>query len=142
MSWSKDEVVSFINEQTRIGRLATVAADGTPHVVPIWFKTDGNRLLVHTQAESRKARNIAATGKYSITIDQEALPYKGVTVGGSAQIVGDEIVDSRALAKDLAVAYMGPEQGPGFGEYVANMPGQHITLVLDIDEHEAWDFAG
>jgi hypothetical protein len=74
MSTSKEQVLEFIAEETRLGRLATVSGDGSPHVVPIWFKLDGDRILIHTQAESRKARNIAATGKHALTIDKDTMP--------------------------------------------------------------------
>ncbi len=35
MSWSKDEVLAFLNDEVRVGRLATVEGDGAPHVVPV-----------------------------------------------------------------------------------------------------------
>lgn len=141
MSWSKDEVLAFLSEKARVGRLATVSAAGDPHVVPIWYTVDGDRLLVHTQGESTKARNIRETGKYSITVDVDVMPYKGATVGGRAEAVGNDVLDSLALVRRLAVAYMGPDEGPGFGEYVAGMPGEHVTLVLHVDRSESWDYS-
>ena len=35
-----DEWRAFLLEGTRTGKLATVRADGTPHVTPIWFVLD------------------------------------------------------------------------------------------------------
>jgi PPOX class probable F420-dependent enzyme len=141
MSWDKDHVLAFLAEETRLGRLATVSADGVPHVVPIWFRVVGDRLHVHTFAESRKARNIAATGRFSLTADKDTLPYKGATVGGRAEVVTNDVVDSIALVKELAVAYAGPEVGAGMGGYIAGMPGEHVTLVLHVDEMESWDYS-
>ena len=141
MSWDKDQVLAFLAEETRLGRLATVSADGIPHVVPIWFRVAGDRVHVHTFAESRKARNIAATGRFSLTVDKDTVPYKGATVGGRAEVVTNDVVDSIALVKDLAVAYAGPEAGPGMGAYIAGIPAEHVTLVLHVDETEAWDYS-
>ena len=124
-----------------MGRLATVSADGMPHVVPIWFRVAGDRLHVHTLAVSRKARNIAATGRFSLTVDKDTLPYKGATVSGRAEVVTNDVVDSIALVKDLAVAYAGPDAGPGMGSGIAGVPGEHVTLVLHVDETEAWDYS-
>lgn len=140
MSWTKDQVLEFLGEEVRIGRLATVSADGIPHVVPVWFGVAGERLHVHTSAESRKARNIAATGRYSLTVDKDTLPYKGATVGGRAEVVTSDVVDSIALVKDLAIAYAGPDAGPGMGAYIAGMPGEHVALVLHVDDTESWDY--
>jgi hypothetical protein len=115
MSWSKEQVLGFMAEETRLGRLATVSADGDPHVVPIWFAVGGDRLHIHTQA--------------------------GVTVSGRAKVVGNEVVDSIALVKQLAVAHVGPEGGPSYGEFIANMPGEHVTLVLHVDQTQSWDYS-
>ncbi len=141
MSATKDQVLAFLDEETRLGRLATVSSDGKPHVVPIWFKRDGDRLLVHTLAASRKATNIAATGNFALTVDKETMPYKGATVTGRAEVVGNDVIDWRALINELAVTYVGAEGGPGYGEFVASMPGEHVTLVLHIDDVEYWDYS-
>ncbi len=142
MSQTREAALAFISDGARVGRLATVAADGSPHVVPIWFERDGDRLFVHTQAESRKARNIAATGKFAMAVDVDTMPYKGVTVSGQARIVPHGEIDAIALALRLATAYLGPDAGPGFAEYIAAMPGEHVTLVLEVGAHESWDFSG
>jgi PPOX class probable F420-dependent enzyme len=136
---TKEQALAFIAEETRVGRLATVSADGVPHVVPVWFRLDGERLLVHTQGETRKARNIRATGRFSMTVDKDTLPYRGATVGGPARAAGDDEIDSVALVRELAVEYMGPQAGPGAGDAIAANPGEHLTLVLTVDETEFWD---
>lgn len=141
MSESKEQVLGFIAEETRLGRLATVSGDGAPHVVPIWFKLDGDRILIHTQAESRKARNISATGKYALTVDKDTMPYKGATVAGRGEVVSNDVIDSLALVRELAVMYVGPEGGPGYGDFIASMPGEHVTLVLNVDDVEYWDYS-
>lgn len=142
MSMSRDEVTAFLTEETRVGRLATASADGAPHVVPIWFKVVGDAIHIHTQAESTKARNIAANGRFGFAVDVDTMPYKGVSITGAAEVVGDDVVDSIALVKELAIQYVGPDGGPGFGEYIAAIPGTHVTLVLHIDAWESWDYSG
>lgn len=142
MSQTREQALDFLSDGARIGRLATVSAEGSPHVVPIWFERDGDRLLVHTQAESRKARDIAATGTFALTVDVDTMPYKGVMVSGPARVATTGDIDAIALVKRLAVAYMGPDAGPGFADYIAAVPGEHVTLVLDVVDHESWDFSG
>lgn len=141
MSWTKEQALAFAAEEVRVGRLATVSAEGDPHVVPVWYLVEEDRLLVHTQAASRKARNISETGKYAMTIDKDTLPYRGATFTGRAEVAGGDARDWRALVMNLAVAYMGPTHGAGFGEAIAATPGVHVTLVLHADEVESWDFS-
>ena len=141
MGMSKDEVKAFLTEETRVGRLGTAGADGAPHVVPVWFKVVGDDIHVHTQAESTKAMNLVANGRFAFAVDKDTMPYKGVSITGPAEVVGDDVVDSIALVKELAVRYVGPEGGPAFGEYIAAIPGVHVTLVLHIENWESWDYS-
>ncbi len=39
---------AFLLERARTAKLATVRADGLPHIAPIWFTLDGNDLLFTT----------------------------------------------------------------------------------------------
>ena len=142
MSWSKEQCYEFIDIEPRLGRLATVSANGTPHVVPIWAKRDGDRFLVHTMAGTNKEQNIRASGTFSMVFDKHDMPYAGVVVGGTAEVVGNEVIDSLALIKELAVRFAGPEAGPGMGDYIASIPGDHVTLVLTAETFESWDHSG
>ncbi|MBI5031603.1 MAG: pyridoxamine 5'-phosphate oxidase family protein [Chloroflexi bacterium] len=42
----------------RVARLATVGSDGYPHVVPIWFRREGDDILFGSDRNNRKVRNI------------------------------------------------------------------------------------
>ncbi|MCU0307740.1 MAG: TIGR03618 family F420-dependent PPOX class oxidoreductase [Thermoleophilia bacterium] len=141
MGWSRDQVHAFLGERTRIGRLATAAADGQPHVAPIWFEVSGEEVLIHTLATSAKARNIAENPRFALTVDKDDAPYKGVIIQGGARMAREDEIDWRPLIRRLAVAYMGPEAGAGMGEGIIGMPGEHVTLVLSLDEWEAWDYS-
>jgi hypothetical protein len=55
--------------------------------------------------------------------------------------VGNDVVDSLALVRELAIQYVGPEGGPGYGDFIASMPGEHVTLVLHVDDVESWDYS-
>jgi hypothetical protein len=96
-------------------------------------------LQIHTMLESRKAQNIAATGKFALTVDKDDAPYKGVTMRGEARLAGD--VDYGTLVKQLAVRYLGQEMGAGYGAYIAGMEGEHTTLIVTPDDWESWDYS-
>jgi PPOX class probable F420-dependent enzyme len=141
MSWSREQVLEFLSETPRVGRLATVSADGEPHVVPVWFRVRDGVIQVHTSAETRKGQNVEATGRHAFTVDVDTLPYKGVTVRGAARAVDADVVDWSELIGDLAVAYAGPEAGAAMAAGIRAMPGRHVTLLLEIDDYEAWDYS-
>src|SRR5215472_1579323 len=90
MSWNKQEVLAYLKERPRVGRLATVTPGGAPRVVPVWFRTRDDKVLVHTGARMAKARNIEATGQYALAVDDDAWPYRGVSVWGPARLLDPE----------------------------------------------------
>ena len=69
--------------------LATVRPDGRPHVMPVWGTWDGESVLFSTAPRSRKARNLQADPRCSITTDDALEP---VVVDGVAELVTDRVV--------------------------------------------------
>jgi PPOX class probable F420-dependent enzyme len=50
--------------------LSTVRPDGTPHLVPIWFSWDGERLFVASKPEARKVRNLRANPRVMLALGE------------------------------------------------------------------------
>lgn len=77
----------------RLGRIATVGADGTPHVVPVSFRhnpeTDTIDVGGHGLAASKKYRDVARGSAVAIVVDDVLPPWqpRGVEVRGSAQVL-------------------------------------------------------
>jgi len=79
----------------QLGRLATVGADGTPHVVPVaWIYNAARDTLDvggHGLEESKKFRDVARSGRAAIVIDDLAStdPWhpRAVEVRGGAEAI-------------------------------------------------------
>jgi PPOX class probable F420-dependent enzyme len=108
------ELRDFLTAGTRTGKLATVRADGTPHVVPIWFVLDGDDLVFNTGADTVKGRALARTGRAALCVDEEAAPYAYVTVRGPVTLSTD-LDEMLVWATRIAERYMGPELAAGYG---------------------------
>jgi PPOX class probable F420-dependent enzyme len=60
----------------RVARLATVGADNTPHVIPITFSVDGDRIVTAVDAKPkrggglRRLENIAANPQVALLVDE------------------------------------------------------------------------
>jgi pyridoxamine 5'-phosphate oxidase family protein len=91
MSFTQAEL-DYLKTQ-RLGRLATVAADGTPQVSPVGFfynaELDTIDIGGHGMGRSKKFRNVAAGGRASFVVDDIASldPWevRGVEVRGAAE---------------------------------------------------------
>jgi PPOX class probable F420-dependent enzyme len=78
------EAYAFLEQGTRTVKIATVRADGRPHVAPVWFGVDGAALVFSTTSGSVKARNLARDPRVAATVDDEQPPFAFVTVTGLA----------------------------------------------------------
>ena len=46
---SESEIWAFLDSTpAHTGKLATVRANGGPHVAPVWFAVDGHEIVSHT----------------------------------------------------------------------------------------------
>jgi pyridoxamine 5'-phosphate oxidase family protein len=78
----------------RLGRVATVGKDGTPHVVPSgWsYNADDDTIDIggYNLEQTKKFRDIARHGRAAIVIDDVLPPWKprGVEIRGRAEAVG------------------------------------------------------
>ncbi len=92
-SMSKEETRAFLLEKPRTAKLASVRADGRPHVAPIWFTLDGDDLIFTTWHTTVKAANLHNNPRVAICVDDDAPPYAFVLIEGTARV--------EAHAKDL-----------------------------------------
>jgi pyridoxamine 5'-phosphate oxidase family protein len=93
-----DGELDYFNGERRLARVATVGADGTPHVTPVgmWShnpELDTIDVTGRDFGEKKKFRDVARTGRAAIVVDDMAStdPWRprGVEVRGSAEAVDD-----------------------------------------------------
>ncbi|MFE1772313.1 PPOX class F420-dependent oxidoreductase [Streptomyces sp. NPDC059008] len=124
---SKAEWRRFLSEGARTGKLATVRADGGPHIAPVWFLLDGDDLVFNTGAETVKGRNLARDGRVALCVDDERPPFSFAVVQGSAEI-SDDLPEVRDWATRIAARYMGEDRAEEFGAR-NGVPGEVVVRV-------------
>lgn len=87
---SPEELDEFLTVQ-RVCRVATVGADGSPHVAPLWFVWDGERLWLNSVVRSRRWADLMRDPRVAVTVDAgEAYgELRGVEIRGVAEVVGE-----------------------------------------------------
>jgi PPOX class probable F420-dependent enzyme len=88
----------------RIGHLATVTAEGRPHIVPVCFALHAGRIVTAVDAKPKETRklarldNVRATGRASLLVDhydEDWTKLWWVRVDGSAEVIhADEAIDA------------------------------------------------
>jgi PPOX class probable F420-dependent enzyme len=122
-------------EAARVARLATVRRDGAPHVVPIVFALDGDRLAFAVDDKPKRTRqlrrleNIEFEPRVSILVDHYEEPWNylwWVRADGRAAVGRDE--DAIGPVTDLLTAK--------YASYEHRRPPGPVVVV----EIDAWRF--
>ena len=126
-SLTRTECLEFMMAQPRTAKLATVRADGRPHVAPIWFALDGDALLFNTWHTTVKAANLKHDPRVCLVVDDETPPFGFVQYEGVASFVED--LDALLhWATIIGGRYMGADQAEAFGKRNA-VPGEYLLRV-------------
>lgn len=135
---SDAEIAEFV-ASSRTGTLATVGADGQPHLTAMWYGVVDGEIWLETKAKSQKAVNLRRDPRITFLLE-DGLTYdtlRGVSFEGSAEIVEDP---DAVFAVGVSVweRYTGPytdEQRPA----VEMMMNKRIAVRLVAKRVRSWD---
>ncbi|MBW5424643.1 pyridoxamine 5'-phosphate oxidase family protein [Streptomyces sp. BG9H] len=134
-----EELDAFLATE-RTCRVATVSADGAPHVSTLWFAWDGTSLWLYSITRSRRWADLRRDGRIAVVVDtgEEYGELRGVELSGTVEFVGEaprtgepcpELdVPERLFARKL------------FGLDEMPHDGRHAWLRLTPDAIASWDF--
>ena len=106
-----------------IVRLATLDADGYPHVVPIWFGVDGEDILFMSDRETAKVRNALARPKGAVSIGGDHADEAGYLIRGDLSVYDDI---GHAVAHQLLYHYETPARAH---ELAAEWANDDIVVI-------------
>lgn len=121
----------------RVARLATVRPDGRPHVVPIVFAIDGDRVYSIADSKPKRGldllrfRNIEANPSVSLLADEYAEDWQGlwwVRADGLARVVRG------GLERDLTIELLRAKY-PQYGDLV---DPSGAAMVMDVARVTSW----
>jgi len=120
MAQIPDEAVHLLEGQ-HFAHVATVMADGTPQVTPVWIDHEGDTVTFNTAAGRFKEKNLRRDPNVAISIIDAANPYAPLTIRGKVTEITEEGADEQIDA--LAKRYMGVD------EYPLRQPGEQRVMV-------------
>jgi PPOX class probable F420-dependent enzyme len=141
-SMSEAEARSFLTAlPARTGKLATVRADGRPHIAPVWYDVDDDGSLVFNTGEATvKGRNIRREPRVSLCVDDDRPPFSFVVVEGIAEI-SEDLDEVRRWASRLGGRYMGADRAEEYGsrngvagELVVRVRPERVVSAADLSD--------
>ncbi|MFI0239316.1 pyridoxamine 5'-phosphate oxidase family protein [Streptomyces sp. NPDC016845] len=133
------ELDSFLTEQ-RTCRVATVSADGMPHVSPLWFVWDGTSLWLYSLTRSRRWADLRADGRVAVAVDagEEYGELRGVELSGRVEFVGESPRTGEPCPELDAPERLFARKNFGMSEMFHD--GRHAWARLTPDKIASWDF--
>jgi len=112
----------------RTAKLATVRADGSPHVAPVWVDLDVDDVVFMTSADTIKGKAILRDPRVSLCWDNERPPFSFVTIAGRATTSTDpdELLE---WGTRIGGRYMGADRAEEFGRRNAVPPEMVVRVT-------------
>ncbi|MEI8237921.1 MAG: pyridoxamine 5'-phosphate oxidase family protein [Actinomycetota bacterium] len=126
------EAAAFLAEPGHLVRVATVDADGMPRNVPIWYLLHEGRIVFTPRLHSVFLANLLRDPRVGITIDEDALPYRKVTVQGRAELLHAPGEDDvwRDLYLAIASNYVPVEAAEAYVQNTIDQPRALLAVSL------------
>jgi PPOX class probable F420-dependent enzyme len=111
----------LLREKPAFAQLATLNADGSPQVTPVWVDFDGTHILVNTAKGRVKTGNLAREPRVALSISDPENPYRYLGVQGRVTEMTETGAD--AHIDRMAKKYLGKDK------YPFRAPGEVRVLV-------------
>jgi PPOX class probable F420-dependent enzyme len=114
----------------QVATLATMRADGFPHLTEVWFLHDDGELKISLNSSRLKTHNLRERPQCSILLLDLANPYRYLEVRGLARLEAD---DDYEFARKVGAKYGGADLSehdrPGDSRFVVTIEPVNVYPV-------------
>jgi PPOX class probable F420-dependent enzyme len=136
-----DETRAFL-EAGRDLQVASINADGTPHLVTMWYERVDGDLCFWTYGKSQKVVNLRRDPRLTVLVatGEAYEELRGVSVAGRAEIIdtGPEVL---AFGLTLFGKYWGPTDDELVRAGVEAQASKRVVIRVKADKTVTWDHA-
>jgi PPOX class probable F420-dependent enzyme len=98
-----DSVREFL-ASTRFATIATIDPDGSPHQAVLWYRLDGDEIVVNSAVGRRWPANLRRDPRIAVLVTDAADGYRWVGLTGIARVITDQATAQADIA-ELARRY-------------------------------------
>jgi nitroimidazol reductase NimA-like FMN-containing flavoprotein (pyridoxamine 5'-phosphate oxidase superfamily) len=130
LTMTKEEREAFLAD-VHVAVISVAEHGHGPPVVPIWYSyKPGGEVRIITGRTSRKGKLLERSGRFSLCVQTETLPYEYVSVEGP--IVAIEAADLERDRRPLARRYLGSQGGDSYIECTRDMAGNVLVRMRPV----------
>ncbi|MFE3793762.1 pyridoxamine 5'-phosphate oxidase family protein [Nocardia tengchongensis] len=135
---SDEEIAGFL-ERSRVATMATLSAEGRPHLVAMWYALIDGEIWFETKAKAQKTVNLRRDPRITVMVEAGETydQLRGISIEGRAEVVEDP----EALFKvgiSVWERYTGPyseEMKP----FVEQMLHKRVAVRVAPERTRTWD---
>jgi PPOX class probable F420-dependent enzyme len=140
VSMRPDEIEDFLDDSMKV-QVATVNADGSPHLTTLFYVRREGRLCFWTYGRSQKIRNLERDPRITCLVEdgEQYFELRGVSLSGSARLVRDpeEVrVIGRGVVSRMSA---GVDLGTAGDDEVERQLPKRVGVVVTAESVASWD---
>ncbi len=145
ITMTSEEIREFLTAGHTL-QVATINRDGTPHLAPMWYVMEGDRVVFRSFTKSQKIVNLQRDPRLTV-LREQGLAYaelQGVMIRGTGRLIDDPSYVLETYRR-LAAKYpmVGPEPvdlddealEAAFGRFAS----KNTAVVVEPDKVVTWD---
>ena len=138
-----DEVLAFFAAQ-KVINVATIGPNGRPHVAPLWYFPQGDKLATWTYGSSQKMANLRRLPEATVLIE-DGDSYE--TLRGVSMETDVEILEDTDVVASMGVSLMQRYAGGGPGDpaadeltaFIRAQAAKRVGLIFTPTKTVTWD---
>jgi hypothetical protein len=134
--WSADVIDQYLRTAVLPVRLASIAADGSPVVLSLWYLYEVGAIWCATQRTARIIARLEREPRCGFEIAADSIPYRGVRGRARATI---DVHRGATLLPRLLNRYLGGTDSPLAARLLARAEHE-VAICLDHMRVSTWDF--
>jgi PPOX class probable F420-dependent enzyme len=133
------EIEAFLDAGRDL-QVASINADGTPHLVTMWFVVRDGEVAFWTYAKSQKVVNLQRDPRLTVLVatGNEYEELRGVSIAGSAEII-DDPDDVLSYGLQIFEKYWGGSEDELVRAGVQAQALKRVVLLVKADTVVTWD---
>jgi PPOX class probable F420-dependent enzyme len=133
------EAASFL-EESRTVTCATIARDGRPHLMPLWYVVRAGELWAWTYAKSQKVRNLERDRRCTLQVEAgtEYGELRGLMLDCET-VIHRAPEDVAGVGAELAARYGGADLGPELEAAMRRQAAKRVGLQFTEQRRVSWD---
>jgi PPOX class probable F420-dependent enzyme len=106
---TQEEIDEFLNLRF-VGALATLRADGTPGVLPIWYRWDGTAVKLWSDPRFGWVKRLREEPRVAFSVFEHDVPRRAVYIRGTATVSEGSMAELDEEIRAITARYVDAER--------------------------------